>query len=134
MIEMMEKQTQQKINDVLNLSLLIEDKKDLVKHQTEQLNTLKKEVRDLMKELGEKKLEDELVEVEMRISNSFDVGILGVYHPELYKKYVTTEKVIRETEEMTIDKKGLEKDYPTEYKACLVENTPGLYIKRRRRK
>ena len=127
---MMEEQIQQKINDVLNLALLIEEKKDLVKEQTEQLNKLKEEVRGVMKELGEKKLEDELVEVEMRISNSFDIGQLGVSYPELYKQYTSIETVT--TEKVILNKKDLKKFYPDEYHNCEVENTPRLYIKRRK--
>lgn len=117
--------------NILNLAMLIDDKKILIKHQTNQLNIIKEEVRELMKDLGEKYLENEMIDVEMRISNSFDAGILGLEYPKFYRQYVTTKKVIIETEEMIIDKKGLEKDHPEAYKACLVELTPRLYIKRR---
>jgi len=57
---------------------------------------------------------------------SFDAGLLGVEYLELYEKYTSIERVIKEN--IVVNKKDLKRFYPDAYEKCEVELTPRLTI------
>lgn len=124
------KQTNENI--VLRFSVRIEDLKDILKDLQNEQNSLKKDIRPIMlEELKVKRLQNDIIEIEIRERSSFDKGLLNRDYPELYKKYTTKETKTIVTEEIIFDVKSFKKFHEKEYNECLVKGTPGIYIKRR---
>ena len=114
---------------VIYFALKCRELRGKIKELQDTENRFKEELRGLMNEYEIKHLKNEVVDVEIRYPKSFDPGQLGVDYPELYQKYVKIEKVIVESEKMTINEKDLKRFHPKEYEHCIAEGTPRLYIK-----
>ncbi|MFX1287779.1 MAG: hypothetical protein ACFFFY_04360 [Promethearchaeota archaeon] len=66
------------------------------------------------------------MEINITYPKSFDTGLLGVEYPELYEKYTSVERVIKEN--IVVNKKYLKCFYPKAYEKCEIELTPRLTI------
>lgn len=120
--------------DILNMAKLCKDVITTKKDCTEKEKNIKKELRFLFLELPEQirkeKLTDALVEeVSIRFPKSFKLALLKEDYPELYKKYVTIEKVIIESEQLNFNEKDLKNLHPDEYEKCFVKGTPQIRIR-----
>lgn len=120
--------------DILNMAKLCKDCIKKKKDCTEKEKNIKIELRVLFLELPEdirkEKLADDLVkEVSIRFPKSFKLALLKEDYPELYKKYVTIEKVVIESEQLNFNEKDLKKLHPEEYEKCFLEGTPQIRIK-----
>ena len=86
-----------------------------------ELKGLKEELRTFMIDSGIKDFDG----VELRRAFSFDHGWFKMEYPELAKKFIRQETVT--TTRDVVDKKGIEKNAPEAYRACLAEGTARLY-------
>jgi len=86
-----------------------------------ELKELKEELRVFMIDSGLNKFDG----VEIRRAFSFDNGWLKLKYPDLAVKFIKEETIT--TIRDVVDKKGLQKHAPEEYKACLAEGTARLY-------
>lgn len=115
--------------DLTNLGLLLKEKINLVKHETKQMNELKKEIREIMVKNDVKDFENEEfgLSIKCQRSFSFDVGMFKLEEKELAKEFVKEETII--TVKDVFDKKYIEKYRPDIYRKYLVENTPRLTVR-----
>lgn len=86
-----------------------------------ELAKLKEDLRTFMIDSGLKEYDG----IEIRRSFSFDIGWLKVTYPKLAQQFVKEESIT--TIRDVVDKKGLQKHAPEEYKECLAEGTARLY-------
>lgn len=129
-----EKEIEKIQHDILNMAKLCKDTIVIKKDCTEKEKNIKIELRilflDLPEDIRKEKLSDDLVEeVSIRFPKSFKLALLKEDYPELYKKYVTIEKVIIESEQLNFNEKDLKKFHPDEYEKCFVKGTPQIRIK-----
>lgn len=116
---------------ILDMSKLIDVRREKIKDLTEQMNALKEEVRGLMIENEMKYAANELIEVKMSIPHSLDLGMLKYAHPELAAKFIKEKVVTKVSDEISkADRKLLQEKYPKVWKEINPEGTPRLTIKR----
>lgn len=115
--------------DLTNLGLLLKEKMVLVKHETEIMNSLKKEIREIMIENNLKEFENapNNLSIKMIRSYSFDVGMFKLEEPNISKDFIK-EEIITKTRDI-LDKKSLKKLLPATYERFLIENTARLTVK-----
>lgn len=120
--------------DILNMAKLCKDyitrKKEFTEKEKEAKTALRNMFLELPENLRKDKLKDDSIEeVSIQFPKSFDMGLLGINYPELYKKYVKTEMVIVKSEKVNFNKKDLQRFHPEEYNKCMAEGTPRIRIK-----
>ena len=117
--------------DLTNLGLLLRDKMKLVKHESDQVNKLKEEIKGIMIENDLKNFYDGENNLTLKCSRSFsfDFGAFRMDYPILTKQYFTEETITTTVVRDVYDKKKIKKECPVEYQACEVENTPRLTVK-----
>ncbi len=117
--------------DLTNLGILLKDKMKLVKHESEQVNNLKEEIRGIMIENDLKNFYDQENNLTLKCSRSFsfDFGAFKLDYPELTKQYFKEETITTTVVNDVYDKKKIKKEHSAEYKSCEVENTPRLSVK-----
>ncbi len=123
-----------KISMVLDFGDNIDTLKHTIKDLTEQKKEMLVKVRKIMlEELKLKKLIGDIVTVEVRVKNTFDIDLFEKKYPELYKEYTRVEsKIVTITEkEFIFDKEKLIKNHKEEYENCFKQGTPGVYITRK---
>ena len=115
--------------DLTNLGLLLKEKMVLVKHETEIMNSLKKEIREIMIENNLKEFENapNNLSIKMIRSYSFDIGMFKLEEPNISKDFIK-EEIITKTRDI-LDKKSLKKLLPATYERFLIENTARLTVK-----
>lgn len=112
-----------------NLGRLLKEKMALVSVESEQIKSLKQEVRAIMIANSLKEFENPDIELYMKCqrSFSFDIGTFKIEMPKFSKSFITQETIT--TTRDVFDKKRLMKNYPEDYKKYLLENTPRLTVK-----
>jgi len=117
--------------DLTNLGLLLREKMKLVKHESDQVNKLKEEIRGIMIEAELKNFYNQENNLTLKISRSFsfDFGMFKLEYPDLTKIYFKEETITTTVVKDVYDKKKIKAGNPKEYKACEIENTPRLSVK-----
>lgn len=117
--------------DLTNLGLLLKDKMKLVKHESDQVKSLKEEIRGIMIENDLKNFYEPENNLTLKCvrSFSFDLGMFKLEDKENAKEFVKEETTTVTTTRDVFDKKGLMKLKPDVYKKYLCENTPRLTVK-----
>jgi len=92
-----------------------------VKVKDTELKKLKEELRTFLIDSGIKEFDG----VEIRRSFSFDAGWFKITYPNLADKFIKEETIT--TVRDVVDKKGIQKHCPEEYRDCLAEGTARLY-------
>ena len=115
--------------DLSNLGQLLKSKMELVAFESEQIKTLKKEIRAIMIENDLKEFENPDLPLYMKCNRSFsfDIGMFKLEMPGFSASFITQETIT--TTKDIFDKKRLKERYPDDYKKYLCENTARLTIK-----
>lgn len=115
--------------DLSNLGQLLKSKMELVALESEQIKSLKKEIRSIMIENDLKEFENPDLPLYMKCNRSFsfDIGMFKLEMPEFSASFITQE-IITKTKDV-LDKKRLKERYPDDYAKYLVENTARLTVK-----
>ena len=103
---------------------LIQECRELKKElgiKNQELTKMKKSIRLFMIDSGIPEVDG----VTTRRSFSFDVGMFKMKYPKMAEKYTREETIT--TIKGIIDKDGIRKYHPEEYKKCVVEGTVKLY-------
>ena len=115
--------------ELSNLGQLLKSKMELVTFESEQIKSLKKEIRAIMIQNDLKEFENPDLPLYMKCNRSFsfDIGMFKLEMPGFSASFITT-KTITTTKDI-LDKKRLSERYPDEYKKYLLENTARLTVK-----
>lgn len=115
--------------DLTNLGLLLKEKMVLVKHETEIMNNVKKEIREIMIANNTKEFENPEAKLSIKCqrSFSFDVGMFRLEEPKISQLWITEETITKTRD--VLDKKKLQSALPELYKKYLIENTARLTVK-----
>lgn len=83
-------------------------------------------IRGLLKELEKTTLKNQYVEININYPKGFDNGLFMAERPDLYDKYTSVEKSIKE--KVVVNKKDLKRFHPEVFSKCEIELTPKLTI------
>ena len=112
--------------ELVNLGLLLKEKKIFLEHTEEQITGIKEEIREMMNIHEITTFDDPKVKIKLTRSYAFDIGSFRLEEPEVSKNFVT-EEIITKTK-IVVDKKSLKKLLPATYKRFQVELTPRLRV------
>lgn len=115
--------------ELSNLGQLLKSKMELVEFESEQIESLKKAIREIMIYNEMKLFENPDLPLRMKCSRSFsfDIGMFKLEMPGFSSSFITQETVTKTKD--ILDKKRLKERYPKEYNKYLCENTARLTVK-----